>query len=89
VDDTIATWTSLIGASGKPTSTLRKGVATRTTFGGGRNGSEFVLWTLDGGGHTWPGGGDMPQEWILGKKIREVPATHLIWEFFVKHPRKG
>jgi polyhydroxybutyrate depolymerase len=89
VEDTVATWTSLIGASRKPTSTLQEGDATRETFGGGRNGSEFVLWTLKGGGHTWPGGGEMPQEWFLGKKIRDVSATRLIWEFFVKHPKKG
>jgi polyhydroxybutyrate depolymerase len=88
VDDTISIWKKLIGASNKPSSTTQTGPATRVTFGGGRDGSEIVLWTLQGGGHTWPGGDKMPQEWILGKKIREVSATRLIWEFFVRHPKK-
>ena len=43
------------------------------------------LYTVDGGGHAWPGGepgwagGDVP--------TTEVVATDLIWDFFAAHPK--
>jgi polyhydroxybutyrate depolymerase len=48
--------------------------------------AEVVLYTVDGGGHTWPGGNDLP-EWLLGPATQEVNATRLMWEFYVQHPR--
>ena len=44
-----------------------------------------VLYTVRGGGHTWPGGKGMP-DWILGRTTRSIDATSLMWEFFAAHP---
>lgn len=43
-----------------------------------------VLYTIRGGGHTWPGGGPMP-EWLAGKTSRGVDATRQTWAFFRAH----
>lgn len=44
-----------------------------------------VLYTIDGGGHTWPGGKAMP-EWWTGPTSSEVDANALMWQFFQAHP---
>jgi polyhydroxybutyrate depolymerase len=43
------------------------------------------LYTVHGGGHTWPGGGPLP-EWFVGRTTRTIDATSLMWDFFAKHP---
>jgi polyhydroxybutyrate depolymerase len=51
------------------------------------DGVEVVLYTIVGGGHTWPGGMQYaPERWI-GKTSREIDATEVIWKFFKAHPR--
>ncbi len=44
-----------------------------------------VLYTVWGGGHTWPGGSGMP-DWILGRTTRSIDATREMWNFFLEHP---
>ncbi len=47
--------------------------------------SDVVLYTIKGGGHTWPGGGLLP-EWFAGPTSHSVNATEEIWAFFRDHP---
>jgi polyhydroxybutyrate depolymerase len=49
-----------------------------------------VLFTIHGGGHTWPGGIPFP-EWILGPTSESVDATRQMWVFFQEHrlPRRS
>ena len=54
-------------------------------FMNGRNNSEVILYTIKGGGHTWPGGYQYLGKWIIGKTCRDIVATDVIWEFFEKH----
>ena len=49
------------------------------------NNADVVLYTVTGGGHTWPGGKAMPVA-IVGKTTPDVDATRLMWNFFVEHP---
>ena len=53
------------------------------------NDAAVVLYTIGGGGHTWPGGKPMP-EWMLGRTSRNIDATSQMWAFFREHrrPRK-
>ncbi|HEX4568673.1 MAG TPA: PHB depolymerase family esterase [Vicinamibacterales bacterium] len=44
-----------------------------------------VLYTIKGGGHTWPGGTPMP-EWLVGPTTRSIDATSVMWAFFRQHP---
>ena len=46
-----------------------------------------VLYTIHGGGHTWPGGMPLP-EWFVGRTTRSIDATSLMWAFFAAHPRR-
>ena len=48
-------------------------------------GAEVRLCTVDGGGHTWPGGFDVPIPWI-GYQTQDISATDEILAFFKSHP---
>jgi len=47
--------------------------------------SAVVLYRVEGGGHTWPGGARMP-EWFAGTTTNSVSASGAMWEFFREHP---
>jgi polyhydroxybutyrate depolymerase len=52
---------------------------------GGREGAEVRLYTVEGGGHTWPSGARRPRH--FGRTSRDIDATELIWRFFKEHQR--
>lgn len=51
------------------------------------DGTEVILYSVDGGGHTWPGGFQYLPAWIIGKTSRDIDASEVIWSFFKKHSR--
>ena len=45
-------------------------------------GSKVVLYRIDGGGHTWPGGRQyLPARWV-GRTSRDINGCDEIWSFF-------
>jgi polyhydroxybutyrate depolymerase len=91
VDDTVRTWAKLDGCPPTPAVDLLPSLKDcipirRTIYGPGADGAEVVLYSIEGGGHTWPGRD--PQLFFLGKSTMDVSANDLIWEFFQKHPMK-
>lgn len=84
VADAVAFWTANNGCPAAPASEERDGVV-RDTYAGCRDGAEVVLYSIQGGGHAWPGGergsalGDQPSD--------AIAASDLMWEFFARHPR--
>jgi polyhydroxybutyrate depolymerase len=69
--DAISYWAQRDGTASVPRQQV-DGNLTVTTYSGGLNGTEVVLYTLYGGTHTWP---------------PEIPTTDIIWRFFELHPR--
>lgn len=57
----------------------------RTSHSGCRDDRAVVLYTIEGGGHTWPGGPGVARR--VGRSSREIDATGAIWDFFRRHPR--
>ena len=47
--------------------------------------ADVFFYTIEGGGHTWPGGQALP-EWLVGITTQEIDATRVMWEFFQQHP---
>jgi polyhydroxybutyrate depolymerase len=54
----------------------------------GRNGTDVTLYTIEGGGHTWPGSLQFLPKIIIGPVCRDFHATAIIWDFFEKHPKR-
>jgi polyhydroxybutyrate depolymerase len=79
------------GCSAEPTltaepDTVADGTRTRrSTWSGCRDGREIVLLTIEGGGHTWPGGPPVGRS--VGRVARDIHATSLMLDFFDRHPR--
>ncbi|NJE00926.1 PHB depolymerase family esterase [Thermococcus sp. JdF3] len=53
------------------------------------DGAEVVLYGVEGGGHTWPGGYQYLPRIIIGRTSRDMDASEIIWEFFKAHRRDG
>jgi polyhydroxybutyrate depolymerase len=58
----------------------------REVWAGGKNGSEVVVYTIEGGGHAWPGAAQYLPKVIIGIASRNLDATPTIWKFFQAHP---
>ena len=52
----------------------------QTVYSGGA--APVVLYTVEGGGHTWPGGWQYMPAFFIGKASRQLDACQVIWEFF-------
>jgi polyhydroxybutyrate depolymerase len=89
VAETIQAWVQADGCRAEaqvtryPDRTHDGTVVIRTCYSGGKNGSEVVLITIEGGGHSWPGRDWHPE--LLGKSTKNISANDLIWDFFSKH----
>ena len=59
----------------------------RETYGNGVDGADVVLYRIEGGGHTWPGGCEPWPAVIVGKVSRDFQASEAVWTFFETHAR--
>lgn len=86
VRDTVAFWMKHDGCNPQPR-VETDGPIKKETFSGGRDHTEVILYTIHGGGHTWPGtrvGEPDPAD-----PMQRIAATPLIWQFFADHPGGG
>lgn len=47
----------------------------------------IILYQIEGGGHTWPGGNQYFAVSRIGKTCRDFDANEAIWQFFSSHPK--
>jgi len=83
VADTMNGWATRHGCTLPARTTLTKGDVTCVTYDACRDASEVSLCSVQDGGHAWPGGPGIP---LLGKATKEIDATAMMWDFFVRHP---
>jgi polyhydroxybutyrate depolymerase len=79
-----ANWARRNRCGAKPVEYAVADDVTRLEYTGCADGADVVLYTIHGGGHTWPGGGPMP-EWFAGKTSTGIDATRQAWAFFREH----
>ena len=58
---------------------------TRRRYTECRDDASVVGFSIEGGGHTWPGGRRLP-DWFVGRTSTAVDATAEMWSFFEAHP---
>jgi len=57
-------------------------VGTKKVYRDCANDSEVISIILKEGGHTWPGGPQYRFKFLVGKTIKNIDASEVIWEFF-------
>ena len=83
-----ADWARRNRCGAKPVDSVIAADVVRREYTGCAEDATVVLYTIRGGGHTWPGGKGMP-DWLLGRTTRSIDATRELWNFFVQHPLRG
>lgn len=57
----------------------------RSMYRGKSADSDVVLYAVEGGGHTWPGGTGLQKQFGLGRVNHDFKASEAIWQFFEDH----
>lgn len=100
--EVISKWRKINSCSPNIKTTYQKGDTTCNTYDSCSKGTEITLCTIEGGGHTYPGGYDFPSEKIIpwdrecalgigigvGKSSKDISALDAMWDFFRNHPKK-
>ena len=79
-----ANWAQRNRCGPNPIESVVAADVTRLEYTNCANDAVVVLYTVQGGGHSWPGGKPMPA-WIVGPTSRSIDATSLMWAFFREH----
>lgn len=92
-EDTMKTWSKMDGCNGKPQQTKlssqdKSNLETRVDdYSDCQQGTEVSLYSIQEGGHFWPGG---EQPYVpanrVGKTNASFNADDVIWKFFAAHP---
>jgi polyhydroxybutyrate depolymerase len=80
---TAQNFAGLDGCSSTSSVTLTQGSVSCQTWSGCTSGNDVELCTVNGGGHTWPGGNPT----FLGTTTQDVNATSMMSQFFADHAR--
>ena len=83
VADSTQAWRDIDGCSAASDSSYHQGDSACDRWKDCAGGSEVILCTVEGGGHTWPGGMPIPP---LGKTTEDMSATAMMLDFFAAHP---
>ena len=94
VPDTVQYWVKYDHCDDTPNSSILPDVDKRDRtrvyldrYCDGLNGTEVVLYRIQNGGHTWPGGYQYYPKILIGRTCRDIDANVIIWDFFNNHPR--
>src|SRR2546427_5189264 len=85
VRDWVASWARRNRCAANPVDSVVAADVTRREYTHCADHAAVVRYTIQGGGHSWPGGKPLP-EWMVGPTSRSVDATSQMWAFFRAHP---
>jgi polyhydroxybutyrate depolymerase len=83
---TVGLWRDRNGCTGESASEeideVDDGTRVVKTTWPGCGGADVVLYRIEGGGHTWPSGGQYLPESLVGRVTREIDGAVEAWSFF-------
>ncbi len=84
-----ANWARRNRCGPNPVESVVAADVTRVEYTNCAEDAAVVLYSVQGGGHSWPGGKPIP-EWMVGPTSNSIDATGQMWAFFRLHrlPRK-
>ncbi|MBK9926508.1 MAG: prolyl oligopeptidase family serine peptidase [Anaerolineales bacterium] len=84
VKDSVEFWSSFDGCNSQPQTESVEDIQ-HETWTGCAGSTSVELYTIIGGGHSWPGGrGGWPGS---DQPTQTISASELIWKFFAAHPK--
>ena len=83
-----ANWARRNRCAPNPVDSAMAADVTRRSYTNCADDAAVVLYTIHGGGHTWPGGKPLP-EWFVGRTSNSIDADSLMWAFFREHRLSG
>lgn len=84
--DSVLRWAGALGCLLEPEVIHEHNGVKGVRYPHGKADCEVVFYTVDGLGHTWPGGVSLLPESMVGKTSAKLKANDVIWEFFEGHP---
>ncbi|MBX3081447.1 MAG: hypothetical protein KF716_07400 [Anaerolineae bacterium] len=82
-------WAVANGCDATPLTLPTQGEVSGEEYQHCTNNANVILYTIEGGGHTWPGTkAHLLVEQTLGYTTQDIDATATMWQFFVAHPRQ-
>jgi polyhydroxybutyrate depolymerase len=92
VNSMVDKWRSVDGCQGDPSAQVLPDVGDGTVVhrfdsAACAASTEVVLYQIDDGGHTWPGGKQYLPQAIIGRTSRALDASEVIAQFFLTHAR--
>jgi polyhydroxybutyrate depolymerase len=89
--ETLDLWSGANGCSKTPTTghladtAHDKTAVTTLSYSGCASGTEVTGYSVEGGGHAWPGGASLGSSEEFGVTSRQLDASELIWSFLDRH----
>ncbi len=92
IPDAAAFWAEINGCAEEPVEELTLdadiddgAVTTLVRYLDCENGAEVLIYRIEGGGHTWPGGREIWPSFIVGGQTQDYDGATQIWRFFEQH----
>lgn len=82
VQQSMDTWVQHNGCAPQPSVFLEQGDTRCQRWEPCEQGAQVQLCTVEGGGHTWPGGTPLP---VFGHTTYAISASEMMWTFFSRH----
>ena len=76
-----ANWARRNRCGSKPVGSAVAADVTRIEYTDCADDAAVVLYTVQGGGHSWPGG-EPPPEWLVGSTSNSIDASSQMWAFY-------
>ncbi len=87
VRDWAANWARRNRCRTDPSGSLVAVDVTRLEYTDCAQDAAVLLYSIEGGGHQWPGGKPVPK-WLFGPTTNSIDATSEMWAFFREHQRR-
>ena len=81
VEDWVNIWAEGNGCDPEREALASQGDVSGVRYTGCEEGGEVLLYSVNGGGHAWPGGWPIPG---VGRTSNDIDATEEFWRFFQK-----
>jgi polyhydroxybutyrate depolymerase len=81
-EEWVALWAESNGCATEPEALSPQGDVRGMEYVDCNQSARVILYTIEGGGHTWPGGWPIP---LVGKTSAGINATEELWAFFQEY----